>query len=390
MGLYETLVHSPYEEMLVACLVARDAADLDRIDALYKLCQERRLFLFAREHECSSIVASRLRALGKATPEWEAEADEWKYRLSQRFEALDALAEALDAEKIPVVALRNAGIARGIYPHLEECPMGDFDILVRRSDFVRAHDVVMAQGFALDFRAEETIETAGVEAGYRSGGTEYKKELADDMLWLELQWRPVAGRWLSPEVEPSADDLMATSLAVDGTRVRILEPVMNLVQVCLHTAKHSYVRAPGLRLHTDVDRIVRAYPELDWQKFVSVVSSMHVKTAVYFSLAIPAALLGTPVPEDILAQLKPSKVKYEFLLRSIAQAGLFHPLRRKFSRPRYLAFTAMLFDSASVCFHTAFPSPRYMSEEYEVKSTLGLPLCYARRLGNLVFKRVKT
>ena len=387
--MFDKLVQTPYEKMIVACLTAREAADLENIHALYKQCQEQRLFTFAQEHECTSIVAARLQALGKSSIQWDTALDEWKYRLSQRFEVLDALAAALKAENIPLIALKNAGIARGIYPHPEECPMGDFDVLVKKSDFERAHEIVMQQGFELGFRAEETIEEKGVKAGLISGGTEYKKELADDILWLELQWRPVAGRWIAPEVEPNADDLFETSIPIEGTDVRLMDPVSNLLQVCLHTAKHSYVRAPGLRLHTDVDRIVRAYPKLDWDAFIARARAMRVTVSVYFSLVIPAELLGTPIPESVLRCLEPPKCQKEFLFKSIAKAGLFHPLEHKFSRPKYLAFAAMLFDSPSACFKSAFPSPDYMKKLYHLSSNHQLPLCYAKRFFNLIFKRVK-
>ncbi|MBR4986071.1 MAG: nucleotidyltransferase family protein [Proteobacteria bacterium] len=386
----ERLVKTPYEQMLVKCLVAREAADLEAIDAVYKQCQERRLYLFAEEHECASIVAARLQALGKSSPQWDYALDDWKYRLSQRFEALDALATALKAEGIPLIALKNAGIARGIYRHPEECPMGDFDVLVRRSDFVRAHEVVMKEGFRLGFRAEETIEEEGVQAGLVSGGTEYVKDLADDALWLELQWRPVAGRWIAPEVEPDADELVDRSLEIEGSDIRLLDPVMNLVQVTLHTAKHSYVRAPGLRLHTDVDRIVRAYPDLDWDAYLERVRAMRVTVSVYFSLAIPAALFGTPVPGRVLEALCPPAFQHDFLFRSIERAGLFHPLAHKFGRLQYLAFAAMLFDSPKSCMHSAFPSPAYMRNLYGLKSDSQLPMCYAKRFAGLILKRVKT
>ena len=391
-NIYDRLVKTPYEKLLVACLVSRDAADLATIDALYRECQERRLFEFAQEHECASIVASRLKALNKLTPQWNNAIDEWKYRLSQRFEALDALAAALKAEGIPLIALKNAGIARAIYPYLEECPMGDFDVLVKKSDFVRAHEIVMKEGFDLGFRAENTIEEEGVQAGLLSGGTEYKKDLTDDKLWLELQWRPIAGRWIAPEVEPLADDLFQTAMAVDGTDVMILDPVSNLLQVCLHTAKHSYVRAPGLRLHTDVDRIVRAYPDLDWNAFLTRIRDMRVQVSVYFSLAIAAAILKTPVPVGVLEDIREEMPHYQhdFLLNSIEKAGLFHPLARKFSRPKYLAFTAMLFDSPKACLHSAFPSPEYMKSHYHLKSGAQLPVCYAKRFLHLIFKRVRT
>ena len=385
----ETLVQSPYEKMLVACLVSRDAANLAEIDAIYRQCQDRRLFEFAEEHECATIVGCRLQALRKSSPPWDAAIDDWKYRLSQRIEVLDALADALHDAGIPLIALKNAGIARALYPHPEECPMGDFDVLVKKSDFRRAHEIVMSLGFDLGFRAASTIEEEGVEAGLRSGGTEYRKELADDALWLELQWRPVAGRWIAPEVEPVADDLFARAVPVDGTRVLLQSPVDNLIQVALHTAKHSYVRAPGLRLHTDVDRIVRAC-DIDWDAFVTRVRAMRVCTACFFSLAIPRALFGTPIPDAVLDALEPPRRRRDFVFSCIRRAGLFHPAQRKFSRLRYLAFTASLFDSTRECLRSAFPSAQYMKEQYGIRCPLALPFCYARRFFGLLCHRVPT
>ena len=58
-----------------------------------------------------------------------------------------------------------------------------------------------------------------------------------------------------------------------------------MLQVALHTAKHSYVRAPGFRLHVDVDRIVSTQ-NIDWKIFENMVCKLRVKTAVYISLAM--------------------------------------------------------------------------------------------------------
>ena len=55
------------------------------------------------------------------------------------------------------------------------------------------------------------------------------------------------------------DDLIDRSQQIEGTSLRILSPEDNLLQVCLHTAKHSYVRSPGFRLHLDVDQLFRVF-----------------------------------------------------------------------------------------------------------------------------------
>lgn len=382
------------ERMLVACLVHRDAADLSQIAELYARCNDKALFAFAQEHEIASIVGERLQALGKAHGHWLQAIGDLKYRMRCRLDALDELAAALDAEGIGIVALKNAGIARGIYPYLSECPMGDIDLLVAKADFVRAHEILLGLDYVPAFRVQNTIEELGVEAALLSGGAEYKKDLLDDTLWLELQWRPIAGRWIAPEVEPKAEDLLARAIPIEGSAVKLLAPLDNLLQVCLHTAKHSYIRAPGLRLHTDVDRIVRAYdkPEapFDWEAFVRRVQAMQVRVAVYFSLHIAAQLLHTPIPSSVLERLKPHKMQEKSIMKALVRGGFFHPQAPKFSRLAYLRFTASLFDSPAACLRSAFPSPNYMMSHYKLQSKALLPVGYAKRFVSLLFKRVQT
>src|SRR5690606_18100028 len=112
--------------------------------------------------------------------------------------------------------------------------------------------------------------------------------------------------------------------AIPGTAARLLSPEDNMIQVALHTAKHSYVRAPGLRLHTDVDRLARlAAP--DWDRVAAMVEALQTTTAVYLSLAMARALLGAPVPPAILDRLAPPPWKTRVLVAAIRRAGVFEP-----------------------------------------------------------------
>ena len=187
-------------------------------------------------------------------------------RITSYLTELDQQAAELARHDIALVALKNGGIARGIYPCPGCCPMGDLDVLVEKKDFRAAHAILLDQGYRFEYRSP--LEETDLKAAEESGGAEYWKILPNgEKLWLELQWRPVAGRWIRPDQEPSAEELMARSMPIPDTAVRLLAPEDNLLQVALHTAKHSYVRAPGFRLHTDVDRIVRRQV-IDWQTFV--------------------------------------------------------------------------------------------------------------------------
>jgi hypothetical protein len=263
-------------------------------------------------------------------------------RMHVLMEQLDLVARRLAECGIRMIALKNAGIARAIYPCAACCPMGDLDVLIDRDHFHEAHAAVLQAGYQLASRS--SIEPADVEHGLISGGTEYVKHVDGEEVWLELQWRAVAGRWVRRDQEPPTRALLAASRDVAGSAVRVLSAVDNMLQVCLHTAKHTYVRAPGLRLHTDVDRLT-TYDPPDWETLVERTNAMHVRTPVFFSLALARALLGTPVPLDVLEKLQPSSIKRQTVVRWLRAVDVFEPDERKFNRLGMVGFHALMYDT---------------------------------------------
>ena len=338
------LLDSPFHQLALWAMSAGRAQEVP-VHTTWISTNAGQLFEFAGRNGIESILGHALLDADLLTAEdsamWQSAHDAWQHRLDVYLGILDETAGRLAQAGIRLVALKNAGIARGIYPCRGCCPMGDVDVLVGRSSFVEAHRLLLDMGFELDSRS--TVETAHLEEGLKGGGNEYRLEREGEVLWFELQWRPVAGRWLRPDQEPDGEDLVGRSVPIDGTDVRLLAPEDNLVQVALHTAKHSYVRAPGLRLHTDVDRIV-SYQSVDWDRFLSVVRELEIMTPVYFSLAIPKELLGTAVPEEVMAELRPPSVKDRVVVDWLRRVGLFEPDERKFSRLEMLAFHTMLYE----------------------------------------------
>ncbi len=349
-------------------------------------------FSLAQKNGISSVIAHVLMdAFGAENlpTYWVRTHEENFRRISVYLKELDRVAERLAGESIQLVVLKNGGIARGIYPCPGCCPMGDLDVLVEKRHFQRAHKSLIEDGYQFEFRSP--LEEAELEAAEKGGGAEYWKMLpGGEKLWLEVQWRPVAGRWIRLDQEPTAEEFMARSLPISGTAVRLLSPEDNLLQVTLHTAKHSYVRAPGFRLHLDVERIVRAYPDLDWDIFTQNVLTSHVKTAVYFSLAIPKILFKTPIPDNVLECLKPPQWKVKIITKWLQKAGLFNPDEKKFSRIGYIIFTAFLYDDLKGLLRRIFPDLNWMRERYNIHNVLKLPYYYIRHVLDLMLRRVRT
>lgn len=333
----------------------------------------RKLFDLCLEHEMDGVVASHIleHKLFELPDYWREAYEKEKEHLSFLKEKAAQLCQIMAENGIRMVVLKNGGIMSDMLADPAACPMEDIDSLVKKSDFKKAHQLLLDNGLAFRFRSE--FEAEDLETAYRDGSTEYciTTPAGDDM-WFELAWRAVAGRWIRRDLEPDTDALIRDSYCAPGTRVGILSPEDNLLQVSVHTAKHSYVRAPGLRLHLDVERIV-AHKHIDWELFVHKVEAAHVKTSAYFSLYLAKLLFGTPVPEYALSALRPSAGKEKRILRLISRAGLLHPKQKKFSKLAFLAFQTSLYDSAADAWFVLYPKNRGLQEMYGYSSPLKTP-----------------
>jgi hypothetical protein len=387
----ETLQLDLCESQRLLCQVVADLASSSVREAARELVVslgERKAFELAHVNQIDSHLSHALRDVSTLGSRLQKVHEEVYNRLSAYIVELDQIAGVLAVKGIQVVALKNAGIARGIYPCPGCCPMGDVDVLVRKRDFRAAHQILLNEGYNFEFRS--TLEERTLSHAEKSGGAEYWKILPNgEKLWFELQWRPIAGRWIRADQEPSADELIERSIAIPGTDVRLLAPEDNLLQVSLHTAKHSYVRAPGFRLHTDVDRIVRRQ-KIDWDVFLSRVKSLQVKTAVYFSLAIPHSIFGTPIPEYVMTELEPSAWKRFIISRWLQRAGLFNPDEKKFSKPGYIVFNSLLYDDFRGLTKSILPERGWLKQRYGFESDLLVPFYHFRRLCDLALKRANT
>ena len=374
---------TPEEEFLSLAISHKSSLNHKRLVYLYHLLGDHSAFLLAEQNSITCIVAQSLiwsnLTIGSR---WLDRLASNESLISEFMCELDSVADLFAANDIPLIALKNSGIARGIYPNYGCSPMGDLDVLITQDNFIRAHKLLFENDYHFVYRSDHEI--ASLEYALETGGSEYRKILpSGSVLWFELQCRSVSGRWIRPHQEPKSEELFARSLKVRGSHVRILSPVDNLIQVCLHTAKHSYVRSPGFRLHTDVDRIVRGC-SIDWQLFLQRVYSLNVKTATFFSLILASDLLGTPVPQSVLRSLRPNILKLLIIRSWLLKVGLFDPNSRKWNRFTFPVFVAFLYDDLSSLFASLFPSKDWLQRRF--RSSF-LPLNYLKYISNILFVR---
>lgn len=378
------------QRFLCLCIRHCDYLNSQEIRSLYTEIGDEKLFKEASLNGVISIVAHALNQVfpSNIPKHWIAEYNKIDQRIRSYMIELDKVSSLLAKNGIPLLALKNSGITRGMYPYYGACPMGDIDVLVSKKVFRKAHKILTDEGYQLKFRCP--FEEDSLEAAEHSGGAEYSLNLPNgEHLWFELQWRPVAGRWIQPDQEPDADDLIQRSIPIEGSDVKLLSPEDNLLQVALHTAKHTFVRSPGFRLHTDVDRIVSSQ-KIDWSVFVERVVQLKTKTAVFMSLAMAKSLLGTPIPDSVLNEISPAKWKVKLMAAWLQRVGIFVPDATKWSKLGYIVFVSLLYDHFSDLVAGVFPKSEIIKEQYHFKSNWLLPYYYYKRLANLVLRRVNT
>tara|TARA_X000000368_G_C23024048_1_gene709355 strand:+ start:594 stop:1772 length:1179 start_codon:yes stop_codon:yes gene_type:complete len=377
-------------QKILTLALSADKSDkkIDLFKSLLLNVDVNELYKEAKVDEVDSHIADMMMNSGiKLEGIWQNSYNSVNVEITNLMNEIDRIALELSKNKIKIVALKNAGIARCIYTNYASSPMGDIDLLISAKDFYGAHQLILEKlGYTFKFRSN--FEDENIDDAFRGGGTEYYKVVDGYKVWLELQWRPIAGRWIQPENEPNGDMLINNSIEVQGSNIRILNPEDNLLQVSLHTAKHSYVRAPGFRLHSDVDRVVR-FQKIDWQIFVNKVINLRIKTAVYFSLFFAKELLNTPIPEFVFDKLNPSWYRKIIIFSFIKKAGIFNQKKKKFSKIGYILFNLLLYDTLMQNFKAIFPSYDSIKIKYPIRNKLQLPYFYILRIKDLIFKRAK-
>ena len=100
------------------------------------------------------------------------------------------------------------------------------------------------------------------------------------------------------------------------------------------------------------------------------------------------SLLRTPIPEGVLEELKPGRVKVKILLGWLLRVGLFDPDGKKWSRVGYIIFVCLLYDNFSELLKSIFPSEKIIRESYPNDDDKPLFWLYCIRVLDLVKNRV--
>ncbi len=371
------LIHSPEACFLRCCLVARhfppaltEAANMSETDQLnWEL-----VWSMAVDERCAGLLYHVTQNTLLLPPELASRAHFYFFQTGldniDRLTELARVIRHLQAENIDVVALKGAALAEHIYGNLALRPMRDVDILVRRSQSVKALQIMQTLGYCRS-RPELAPNTDRLT---ESELLLHHPERAAG--FFELHWALFDSPYYADR--PAQDVLwtQVNELVIRDTSVLVLAPEMQLLHLCGHLMMHH--DGHGLLWWQDIVELLNYYAdELDWtlvaglaQKNDLVLSLRTVLSELqanwYLSLpdeavAVMHTLVESPNERRVFEQMNAN--------RGSPAARLTHGFFALPGWRRRLRFF----------YHNVFPSGEYMDQRYGIRHPLYRPFYYIKR-----------
>jgi hypothetical protein len=209
------------------------------------------------------------------------------------------LLSLLERHSIPAIPYKGPVLAASVYGNFALRQFGDLDILVREQDAVRAKDLLLSQGYRLQYQPSTTYESV-----FRRFRQTYDLVREDGQVFVELHWNIISWPiFFRPSSAFSWERLETVSIA--ETAIRNLAPEDVLPLLCVHGAKHYWERLGWI---CDVAELVRMYPGINWDRVMEQASQQGGVRMLYLGLFLAQSLLGAAVPEDILRRMQVDQV----------------------------------------------------------------------------------
>ena len=380
-------------DFLLACASGRRDAEA-RADLAVCLTQEvdwTDLLERARQHGLLSLIYDRLRELdgvhgpaphpsARVPPAVMARLKAAFYtnvvRTGRLAEQLEAVVAALQRDGVTPIVLKGGALGRTVYPNPALRPMADLDLLVRPEQMPAARAPLTALGFRLPASARMLPFQQSF-----GGGLDWQRESHDGSTLLDLQHHIIGVDFVRSAFPVDVEALWerARPLSVGHTQTLQLSPEDTLIHLCLHPALHDGFAGPLIGT-VDMDRVIRTAgsdaPSASafWTRVVERTVRFRVRTAVAYGLLAARRLLATPVPDDVLSALRPSRPRLD-LLQRLAPLDVPSIMDRTGRAPtgaRQLLLYAVLMDrprdAAGMVRRILFPDSAWLTVRYGLES----------------------
>ena len=223
-----------------------------------------------------------------------------------RFQELGEILQHLTTAGIPVLVLKGAALAGTAYGNIALRPMADLDLLIPREFMVQVPRLLEPLGY------QRMPGPPGHSLAYDAqfgGEIGLTKATPAGVFMLDIHWHLLAHQWLHHATCIDMDTLWQAALSFEMDDLHALQfcPEDALLHICLHAGfSHAYAYLLNL---VDVDRAVAYFADLNWDRVLQRAHDFEVRVPTYFGLRFAHDLMKTPVPDQVLAALRPAALR---------------------------------------------------------------------------------
>jgi len=241
--------------------------------------------------------------------------------------ALRRILLALEQAGLPVIVLKGPVLSRLVYPEQTLRPYSDLDLTVRDADEEAVIATLLGLGLAEVPHGAE-VERLTHAHHVHEGAAFHRVFMAPDGgVMVEVHLDPLQ-MGLRPTREAARWERAEAIDALPGALMLSLED--QVIQLSVHVHKHGFNRLIWLK---DLDLLMRVYgTTLDWAAVRTGADAEGVTNSIWYTLALCADLLATPVPPVALKLLAPSapvRLLYRLVWPPDGVANLHGHMRRR-------------------------------------------------------------
>ncbi len=187
----------------------------------------------------------------------------------------------------------------------------DLDILVLKDDFLRAHQILLEQGYELMKKPDEELSHSfryDVHWSYYHRGKKCS---------VELHWDLVKQKRLKHafHLEEHWDNLQ--EVEINGIGFKNFDSSHLLLFSCMHSAKHAF---SSLKWICDISEIVKDIEPQQWSHLIGLSKRYHINRILQTGLALAFDLLQAEVPLQVMEKCRTRPV---YILEKMAFCNVF-------------------------------------------------------------------
>ena len=206
------------------------------------------------------------------------------------------LLQLLDAAGINAVPFKGVLLSKNLYDSYTLRHAGDIDILVKPEDVPKFVDILLGQGYDLEypFSRNQQIALARISREKRINMIDREKRLA-----IEIHWR-VFSRELIGKTETDFIWGNLEDTTIQHTETKTFKAEVMLLYLCFHAYKHNWQRLFWL---WEIDQFIKKNQDLNWNWILNHSQNFGDKNVLFLSLLVVNGAFGTEIPKVIQDQI---------------------------------------------------------------------------------------